>query len=140
MRFSLSSKIIVLSFLRFSQLAVADSFYRGVGSTGDQVSVAVKNIKPPSICPTSTIRCIGKEIEISDNDEPLSMSNIDAPCVSTAEAGETQILLSDGKYYGLGVRCAIPTAEEIQEELAEVEKQALTEERIVELQQNGLLR
>jgi hypothetical protein len=79
-------------------------------------------------------------METSDEGKPLTMGSIDDPCVSAAEVGETQILLSDGTYYGFGIGRPTPTAEEIQKELAEAKKPALSEERIAEIRENGLIK
>lgn len=53
---------------------------------------------------------------------------------------EVQILLSDGTYFPLGLNRPTPTAEEVQKEIAGASKPSLSEDRIKELKENGLLK
>jgi hypothetical protein len=71
---------------------------------------------------------------------------MDNPNVSYTVKGEikgnqeVQILLSDGTYFPLGVDRPTPTAEEVQKEIAAANKPTLSEDRISELKENGLLK
>lgn len=53
---------------------------------------------------------------------------------------EVEILLSDGTYFRLGVDRPTPTAEEVQNEIAAANRPTLSEDRIRELKENGLLK
>jgi hypothetical protein len=103
-------------------------------------SSSSKNIKGLALYPSCTKNCQNEDTMAApgNSNPPLAMGSEDE-CVSTKDIGEVEIELSDGSYYGLGVGAPPPKIEDLQRELAAAGKPTLTEAKIAQLREDGLI-